>query len=81
MMGTKGPVVHLANLVEIFNSNDFPTNENFYHLIEIVIPMISLRMKTLRISLRYSIPMMSLQMKTIAGNGGNQNIVSIKIKN
>ena len=36
VMRTKGPVVHLANFVEIFDSNDLPKNENFYHLIEIL---------------------------------------------
>ena len=31
VVGTKGPVVHLAHLVEILNSNDFPKHGNYDH--------------------------------------------------
>ena len=31
VVGTKGPVVHLAHLVEILDSNDLPKHGNYDH--------------------------------------------------
>ena len=42
VVGTKGPVVHLAHLVEILDSNDLPKHGNHDHH-----KMVSLNMETM----------------------------------
>ena len=70
VVGTKGPVVHLAHLVEILNSNDFPKHGNYDHH-----KMIALKDESYD-HFRFSIPMISPQLYTVQPVYGHYLIIN-----